>query len=102
MLERARAFIDPEPRIAYYRTVASYYRKLAIIESLKGGFMVRREEGVPIIDVKETVTVVSQEGDEGIEFAQDANGLFFARIEGGQYYPIDLKLSNTALRASRD
>ena len=36
-----------------------------------------------------------------IDFARDINGLYFARIEGGKYYPINIEPSEELLKKGR-
>ena len=97
-----KQYICLEHRITTYRERRQYYRQRAISESLKSGVL-DTKKGVELIDVINTtaLTVCNDNQDVQIEFAQDRNGIYFARIEGTKYYPIDIEPSEALLKKSR-
>lgn len=90
-----------EKRAAEYRERAEYYKKRAIIESIKEGFHIDLEKGVDLIDVTET-TAITFPGSNQIEFARDDRGVYFARIECGKYYPINIEPPEHLLRKGEE
>lgn len=82
-----------------YEERADYYRQRAIIESVKRGHHIDRDNGVDLI-YGETTALKLPNGNQ-IEFARNSEGIFFARIEGSKYYPIDIEPSERLLEKAR-
>lgn len=99
MLERFKTEITLQKRVPEYRSRADFYRERAIKDSLIQGVFVDRTSGVELIEGVETSVI--QFGDTQIEFAIDQDGVCFAKIEDGMYYPIDTSLSESNLKLAK-
>ena len=101
MLERFAAKITRKDRIPVYRERANYHRQRAIIDSIRNGvldFLDNKTIGIELVDPISTLALTIPGKDQALEFAFDKNGLAFARIEGGKYYPISLEDSERHLK----
>ncbi len=96
-LQKAGSYLSLERRAAIYTERAHYYWQRAIIESLKGGALVDLESGSKLVDIVNTTAITLYTG-EKIELAQNAESLYFARIQGCKYYPINIELSQDLLK----
>jgi len=102
IVDIAKAVITYLPlkhRIPTYTERADYYRQRAILESMKNGVRIDSNNGEDLIDAE--TTAITLPNDKHIEFAWDSNGIYFARIEDGKYYPIDIKPSEDLLKKAR-
>lgn len=97
-----KSYLALEHRTPVYMERADYYRQQAVMESVKNSVHIDRDKGVDSIDIAET-TAITLPNDRGrqVEFAIDRNGIYFARIEGGKYFPIDIKPSEDLLEKAR-
>lgn len=86
-------------RIPEYQEKADFCRARAYVDSLQAGFVVDPDRAVDLIDVTETSALVLP-NKRRVEFAVDRDGVCFARIEDGKYYPTDTKLSDLDLDLS--
>ena len=101
MIERLTAKITRKERVAVYKERANYYRKRAIIETIQNGvldFLDDKTEGVELIHPANTVSIDLPNQEEHLEFAFDKNGLAFARVKDGKYYPIKIEKSQEMLK----
>jgi len=99
--KKIKSYLLLEDRIPVYLERADYFRGRAILESIKSGVRVDRNEGVELIDVAET-TAITLPDKSKVEFARDKNDIYFARIEGSKFYPIDIVLAEELLDQSRE
>lgn len=97
---RIKSYLSLKHRIPTYMERADYYRQRAILESVKNGVRIDRDKGVDLIDVTDATAIKLPNGNQ-IEFARNGDGIRFARIEGGKYYPIDTNPSEDLLEKSR-
>lgn len=101
MLRKLKSYLFLEHRIPTYQQRAEYYKQRAILESMKEGVFIDPDKAVDIIDVTETTSIALPTGNQ-VEFARDSNGIYFAKIEGSKYYPIDTKFPEVLLESSRE
>jgi len=91
MLERITSTVLLKPAAAEYAERAQYYRRRAVIASVGQGLFDHVKGDVPgvdVVDSAEGVEILIPGTDKALQFAFDKNGIAFARIEGGKYYPI--------------
>lgn len=91
MLERIASTVFLRPAAAEYAERAQYYRRRAVIASVSQGILDHVNgdvQGVDVVDSTEGVEILIPGTDKALQFAFDKNGIAFARIEGGKYYPI--------------
>lgn len=96
-----KSYLLLEHKIPVYMERSEYLRQRAILESVKDGGLIDLDKGVDLIDVTETTAILLHNGKQ-IEFARNKDGIYFARIEGGKYYPIDTEPSEDLLKGSRE
>lgn len=85
-----------EDRAETYRERASYYRQRAEIESLKSSAFIDEEGGSELVDIIETAAIDFPDG-RAVELAKNSDGVYFAKIEGKKYYPINISLVDELL-----
>ncbi len=104
MLERFVNAVTLQPAAAEYRQRADYYRQRAVIESIKQGAIDHVMGNVPGVEMIDSVqgTEISIPGtDKNLQLAFDKDGVAFARIEGGMYYPITTNSSDIEMEGIR-
>lgn len=100
--EIGRETITLEERAGVYREMADFYETQAIVASLQQGLLIKTDEEPHLTGAGIQELVPINDGrNNHIQFARDSNGLYFARIEGCRYYPIDLSFSESMLEQSR-
>src|SRR3989344_8408736 len=101
-LEIGREIFTLEERTALYHEMADFFEIQAISTSLQHGLLIRTDEVAHLtgVGIQELALIGDNHGNY-VQFVRDSNGLYFARIEGGKYYPIDLSFSESMLRQSR-
>src|SRR3989344_9607305 len=100
MLERLGSVLSLAHKIPEYQGRADYLRQRAVIESLKRGFTIEEGKGIDLVDSASTTAIVLPNG-EHLEFAIDGNGVAFARIKDGKYYPVSTSISENLLEQGR-
>lgn len=91
MLERIASTVFLRPAAAEYAERAQYYKRRAVIASVSQGILDHVNgdvQGVDLVDSTDGVEILIPGMDKTLQFAFDKNGIAFARIEGGKYYPI--------------
>lgn len=99
MIERVHRTITLGHKIPEYQARADYYKRRAVVESIKKGIFLDDTKLVDLIDNTTVVAIPTQKGN--MEFAIDQDGICFARIEGGKFYSLNTKLSQELLDLSR-
>lgn len=100
IIERIKSVLTLQGRIPEYQRRAEAFRRLAILESLTSGVLIREEQGVDLVEASQTSIV--KVGDKELEFAINHDGICFARIKGNKYYPLDTNLATRHLKESGD
>jgi len=96
-IRRLGSYLCLEHRISVYKERAETYRQMAIKKSIIEGIRIDSTQDYGYTDVT-VLTALALPGEQRIEFARDRNGLYFARIEGGKYYPINIEPSEELLK----
>lgn len=105
MLERLASKVTRRERIPIYKERANYYIQRAIINSIRNGVLDFLDDKIPgedLVDPVAIVTLILPGKDQQLEFAFDENGLAFARVENGKYYPINLEDSEGFLKIASE
>ena len=101
MLDRIGATIGRDKMIPVYQSRADSLRQRAVLESIIGGLIIDPTKGVDLVDATATTAIALPNG-RNMEFAFGSDGIAFARISDGKYYPIDADVPELYLEMSED
>ena len=100
ILRRLGSYLCLDYRIPIYEERAEGYRQMALKKSVIDGIRIDPMQDCGAIDVT-ALTALALPGKQRIEFMRGENGLYFARIEGGKCYPINIEQSEEWLKKAR-